>query len=106
MQNVQVLLQPTEIDTQADVGRVALGRQRGREDLERIEDLDLGLVVVPGPLEQRRQRADVVGAEHDVHPRRAADDLAAVLLGQAAADGDLHARRRASLTGARCPRLP
>jgi len=60
MQNVQVLLQPTEMDTQ------------------------------PGPLEQRGQRADVVGAEHDIDPRRAAQDLAAVLLREAAADGDLH----------------
>ena len=32
-----------------------------------------------------------MSAEHDVHPRRAAHDLAAVLLRQAAADGDLHA---------------
>ena len=34
---------------------------------------------------------DVVRAEDDVDPRRPADDLAAVLLRQAAADGDLHA---------------
>ena len=49
---------------------------------------------MPGPLQQHRQRADVVGAEHDVHPRRLAHDRLAVLLGQAAADGDLHARVR------------
>ena len=35
-----------------------------------------------------------MGAEHDVHPRRPPGDLAAVLLRQAPADGDLHARRR------------
>ena len=45
-----------------------------------------------GPLQQHRQRADVVGAEDHVDPRRPADDLAPVLLRQAAADGDLHAR--------------
>ena len=73
------------------VGGVPLGRQRRREDLERLDDLDLRLGVVPGPLQQRRQRAHVVRAEDDVHPRRAAHDLAAVLLREAAADGDLHA---------------
>ena len=52
------------------VRRLALGRQRGREHLERLEDLDLRLLVDPGPLEQHRQRADVVGAEDDVDPRR------------------------------------
>ena len=74
------------------VRRLAPGRQGGGEDLERLEDLDLRLVVVPRPLEQRRQRPDVVGAEDDVDPRRPAGDLAAVLLGQAAAHRDLHAR--------------
>ena len=75
----------------AGVGRLAPGRQRGREDLERLEDLHLGAAVVPGPLQQHRQRADVVGAEDHVDPRRLPHDLAAVLLGQAAADRDLHA---------------
>ena len=46
----------------------------------------------PGALEQHRQRADVVGAEDDVDPGRPRGDLAAVLLRQAAADRDLHAR--------------
>ena len=43
-----------------------------------------------GSLEQDRQRAEVVGAEDDVDPRRPLDDGAPVLLGQAPADGDLH----------------
>ena len=77
----------------AGVRRLAPGRQGGREDLERLEDLHLGGGVVPGPLQQHRQRADVVGAEDHVHPGRLADDVAAVLLGQAAADGDLHPGR-------------
>ena len=45
----------------------------------------------PGALEQHGQRADVVGAEHDVDPRRPLGDRRAVLLRQAAADCDLHA---------------
>ena len=56
----------------AGVGRLAPGRQRGREDLERLEDLHLGGGVVPGALQQHRQRADVVGAEDDVDPGRLA----------------------------------
>ena len=50
---------------------VAAGGQGRREGLERLEDLDLGPLVVPGPVEQGGQAADVVGAEHDVDPRRA-----------------------------------
>ena len=72
------------------VGGFAGRRQRGRELLERLDDLHLRLAVVPGPFEQRRQRADVVGAEHHVDPRRTAQHGVAVLLRQAAADGDLH----------------
>jgi hypothetical protein len=68
---------------------VAARRARWREDLEGFEDLDLGALVVPGAVEQRRERADVVGAEDDIDPRGALDDGAAVLLSQAAADGDL-----------------
>ena len=75
------------------VRRLALGRQRRREHLERLEDLDLRLLLHPRALEQHRQRADVVGAEDDVDPRRLLDDRVAVLLRQAAADGDLHAGR-------------
>ncbi len=74
------------------VGRLATGRQGGREHVERLEDLDLCLPVHPGPLEEDRQRPDVVGAEDDVDVRRPAGDLGAVLLRQTAADGDLHAR--------------
>ena len=54
----------------AGVGRVAPGRQGAGEHLEALEDLDLGAPVVPGPVEQRRQAADVVGAEDDVDPGR------------------------------------
>ncbi len=70
----------------------ASGRERGREGLERLPDLELRLLLHAGTLQQDGQRADVVRAEHDVHPGRAPLHLAAVLLGQAAAHGDLHAR--------------
>ena len=94
MQNVQVLLQPTEIDTQpAYVDSRRVGRVDGKTSSDsRISTSACG--VVPGPLQQHRQGADVVGAEDHVDPGRPPDDLAAVLLGQAAADGDLHARVR------------
>ena len=75
----------------AGVAGLAVRGQRGREDLQRLQDLDLGLLVVPGPVQQYRQGADVVGTEDDVDPRRPAHDLAAVLLRQAPADRDLHA---------------
>ena len=75
----------------AAVGGVAAGRKRRGEDVERLEDLELRLAVVPGALEQGRQRAHVVGAEHDVDPGGLVEDDALVLLGEAAADGDLHA---------------
>ena len=75
----------------ARVGRLAARRQRRGEDLQRLGDLHLGARVVPGPLQQHRQRVHVVRAEHHVHPRRPADDLGPVLLRQAATDRDLHA---------------
>ncbi len=74
----------------AGVGRVAASRQRAGEHLEALEDLDLGAPVVPGPVEQCREAADVVGAEHDVDPGRPLHDGGAVLLGHAASDRDLH----------------
>ena len=92
MQKVQVLLQPTRDGDPARVDGVALGGQRGGEDIEGFQDLELRLVVVAGPLQQRRQGSDVVGAEDDVDPGRLLEDGLAVLLREAAADGDLHAR--------------
>ena len=74
----------------ARVRGVALGGERGGEGLQRLEDLDLGGVVVPRALEQAGKRAHVVRAEDDVHPRRLLQDDVLVLLGEAAADGDLH----------------
>ncbi len=71
-------------------GLPAGGQGRG-EGLQGLQDLDLGLALDRGPLQQGRQVADVVRAEHHVDPGGLGDDGVAVLLGQAAADGDLHA---------------
>ena len=72
MQNVQVLLHPTDTDTQAayaDSRRV--GSVEGKTDRDsRISTCASS--AYPRPLEQHRQRADVVGAEDDVDPRRPA----------------------------------
>ena len=76
----------------ARVDGVALGGQGGGKDVERFEDLQLGLIVVAGPVQQRRQGTDIVGAEHGIHPRGFLEDGLAVLLRETAADGDLHAR--------------
>ena len=76
----------------ARVHRVPLGGEGGGEDVEGFEDLELRLVVVPGPVQQGGQGTDVVGAEDGVHPRGLLQDGFAVLLRQAAADGDLHPR--------------
>ena len=96
MQKVQVLLQPTLIETQAAYAESRAGRQVRGERLQGVDDLDLGLLADPGPLQQHRQRPEVVGAEHHVDPGRAPDDLVLVLLGQAAAHRDLHPRAASS----------
>ena len=87
------------------VRRLPPGRQRRGEHLEGLQDLDLGLLLHAGPLEQDRQRADVVGAEDDVDPRGLLGDRRAVLLREASPDGDLHARPLL-LHDASWPRLP
>ena len=72
------------------VRRLAARGQRGREDLETLQDLDLGLLRDTRPLEQGGQRTEVVRAEDDIDPGGTPHDLATVLLSQTAADGDLH----------------
>ena len=47
-----------------------------------------------GAAQQRREHVDVVRAEHGIDPRGLLDDAVAHLLGEAAADRDLHARAR------------
>ncbi|MPM83251.1 hypothetical protein SDC9_130314 [bioreactor metagenome] len=74
------------------IGRVAAGRQVGREGLQGFLDLDLRLLGDSGAFQQHRQRTDVVGAKDHVHPGRLRGDEIAVLLSHAATDGDLHAR--------------
>jgi hypothetical protein len=73
------------------IGRLAPGRKQRGERLQRLGELDLGFVPDPGPLEQRGQRAHVVGAVHHVNPGGALRDPGALHLSQAAADRDLHA---------------
>lgn len=72
------------------VGGLSSRGKRGGEDVEGLEDLELGLTVVPRALEQRGQRSHVVGAEHDVDPGRLLEDDRLVLLREAPAHGDLH----------------
>jgi hypothetical protein len=74
------------------VRRLALGRQRRGEDLERLEDLDLRLLRHP-------RRSSSTGSEPMLWvPKttstvgRLLGDRRAVLLREAAADGDLHPR--------------
>jgi hypothetical protein len=71
------------------VGGFAGARQRRRKLLQRLGDFHLGDFVVPGAVEQRGQRTDVVRAEDDVDPRRLAQHGVSILLRQAATDRDL-----------------
>ena len=65
--------------------------QGRRKDLERFLDLDGGRTVMLGAAQQRREHVDVVRTEDSVHPGRLLDDAITHLLGETAADGDLHA---------------
>ena len=88
-----MLLQPTLIETQA---AYAESRRVGRLEGKVCSASTISTCAScshPGALQQHRQRADVVRAEDDVDPGRAPQDRVLVLLSQAAADGDLHARR-------------
>ena len=93
MQNVQVLLQPTLTETHA---AYADSRRVGSVDGNRSSDSRISTCASSATRarsSKRRQRADVVGAEDDVDPRRPTDDLVPVLLRQTAAHRDLHAGR-------------
>ena len=72
------------------IGGFAGAGQRRGELLQRLGDLHLRNLVVPGPFQQRWQRSDVVRAENDVDPRRLAQHAVPVLLGQATAHRNLH----------------
>ena len=75
----------------AGVGGFPFGGQHRRELLQGVDDLHLGLVVMGSTLEQRRQRSNVVGAEHHINPRGLLHHGILVFLRQAPTDGDLHA---------------
>ena len=73
------------------VGALTVSGQSRGKDLEGFLDLDGRLAVVFGAAQERREHVDVVGSEHRIDPRSLLDDAVAHLLGEAAADGDLHA---------------
>ena len=74
------------------IRRFPPGRQVRGKLHQRLGDLHLRLLLDASTLKQDRQRAEVVRAEHHIHPRGLADDLALVLLRQAPSYRDLHAR--------------
>ena len=105
MQNVQVLLQPTEIETQA---AYADSRLVGSVDGNTSSDSRISTCASSCT----RARSSSAGSEPMLWVPNTTSThgafsviVAAVLLRQAAADGDLHAGVCA-LTGARWPRLP
>ena len=72
--------------------RLPPGGQVRRKLRELLEDLHLSLLPDTRPVQQIRQRAQIVGPEHHIHPRRPVDDDGLVLLGQASSDRDLKVR--------------
>ena len=78
------------------VRQVISNRHRGREVggvlCRRVEDLDDGGASRPRLVEELDDTADVEGPEDRVDVRRPPRELIPVLLCEAAADGDLHAR--------------
>ncbi len=70
----------------------APGQQRRRVGLVLLENLDEGLAGATGLGEEGGRVREVVGSEHDVNPGSPPRDLPAILLREAAAHGDLHAR--------------
>ena len=92
MQNVHVLLQPTEMDTQPEYTESRLvGSVEGKTSRDsRISSW--ASLLWRARSSSAGRAPDVVRAEDRVHPRRLLQDGFAVLLRQAPADGDLHAR--------------
>ena len=70
-------------------------RQLTGEIVQLVGHFDLAGPRHAGLIQQARQRADVLRAEHRIHPRRLLCDPLAVKLGHASADRDLHVRMRA-----------
>ena len=69
-----------------------VGGQLAREIVEILLHLHLRVAFDAGLFEQLRQRADVLGAEHGIDPRRLPGDLLPIELRHAAADRDLQVR--------------
>ena len=56
-----------------------------------LNDLNLSFLAHTRAIQQRRQRRHVVGAKDGIHPRRLLHHHIAILLREAATNGDLHA---------------
>ena len=106
MQNVQVLLQPTEIETQPEyVDSRWVGSVDGKTSSDsRISTC--GRLVVAGAFEQDRQGADVVRTEHDVDPGRACLTISPRSFWARQPPTAICMPGLRVLTGARWPRLP
>ena len=72
------------------MGRLSLRRQIGREHLEGLFYFDLGHLLNSRALQKDRKRADVVGSEDDIDPRRLLHDGSTILLRETAANSNLH----------------
>ena len=62
-------------------------------------------MIVAGAFKERGERANIVGTEHDIHPRGFFNNSVLVFLSQAPAHGNLHAFV-ASLHGGQLPQMP
>ena len=74
------------------IHRLTTSRQGRGKYFQRLVDLDLGFFHRAGSLKQDREGPHVVGTKDHVDPRSLFDDLALILLRQAATDGNLHIR--------------
>jgi len=104
MQKVHELSQPIWMVTQAAWATSRRARERRGVGVVLLHDLE-DRALRPGPFEQRRRVGQVVGPEHHVDVGCPGLDEVAVLLGQAAADGDLEVGAPA-LSDLRWPRVP
>ena len=80
------------------------GQGRG-EHLKRFEQFRLRFVIVAGAFKECGERANIVGAEHDIYPGGFFDNSVLVFLSQAPAHSNLHAFV-ASLHRGQLPQMP
>ena len=80
------------------------GQGRG-EHLKRFEQFRLRFVIVAGAFKECGERANIVGAKHDIYPGGFFDNSVLVFLSQASAYSNLHAFV-APLHGGQLPQMP